>query len=67
MVSSLQMKEEYICQNMRFCRSDLVSLCDDIGKVGNTILHDNMNQIGFHLLDLSVLHNLPLYLFKLRW
>ena len=49
-----------------FHRIDLVFLCDYLGKAKNAALHNDMNQIGFDWLDLSVLNKLPLFPSKLR-
>lgn len=50
----------------RFHRVDLVFLCEYKGKIENTILQGDTNQVGYDWLDIKTLNTTPLYPSKLR-
>ena len=50
----------------KFHRVDLVFLCKYIGKIENTVLQADTNQVGYAWLDIKTLNTTPLYPSKLR-
>ena len=49
-----------------FHRVDLVFLCEYLGRLENTALQADTNQIGYDWLDIKTLNKAPLYPSKLR-
>lgn len=50
----------------KFHRVDMVFLCEYVCEIENTILHPDMNQVGYDWLEIKTLNNSPLYPSKLR-
>lgn len=50
----------------QFHRVDMVFLCEYVCEIKNTLLHPDMNQVGYDWLEIKSLNNSPLYPSKLR-
>lgn len=44
----------------------MVFLCEYVCEIKNTLLHPDMNQVGYDWLEIKSLNNSPLYPSKLR-